>query len=199
MYTPSLPILGHYWKHDLARSCFILEICFAILILKKNPFFFSSECGRQQQNNIWGLTSVCSMLTESYSASAPKARRKRKKWTTGIPETTPNSHKPTTWRFEDYKKFPKPPSSGGAAPETYQYRTGREKSRRRVQPAEVGILPQGFLRPQEQILWHGKDLPGCVEIMRGHQDEKASLWFCHRRPRTIEWTNWSKVNGSGKT
>ena len=38
-------------------------------------FFFRSQCGRQQQNNIWGLTSVCSMLPESYSASAPKATK----------------------------------------------------------------------------------------------------------------------------
>ena len=159
----------------LGNWIFHFETRFASLILKKKSFLFRCQCGQQEQNNIWGLTSVCSMLTESYSASAPKARRKRKKWTTGIPETTPNSHKPTTWRFEDYRKFPKPPSSGGAAPETYQYRTGREKgmdkSRKRVQPAEVGILPQGFLRPQEQILWHGKDLPG---LRWNH--ERSSRW-----------------------
>ena len=59
----------------LEKWIFHFETFFAILILKKLFFFFRSQCGRQQQNNIWGLTSVCSMLPESYSASAPKATK----------------------------------------------------------------------------------------------------------------------------
>ena len=60
----------------LEKWIFHFEIFFCYFDFEKNNlFFFRSQCGRQQQNNIWGLTSVCSMLPESYSASAPKATK----------------------------------------------------------------------------------------------------------------------------
>ena len=98
------------------------------------------------------------MLPESYSASAPKATKegnaKSERQELPKPRQTAINQPLGDLRItENFPNLLHPAElllkhiiteQGGEK--------GTDKSRRRVQPAEVGILPQGFLRPQEQIL-----------------------------------------------